>query len=121
LLTGTEHDRRNQNPGPSGASPRIATGASSPDERADLLALGGADERAHLRLVVERIAHAQRADGLLQRLHEAVQRAALHEDPRARAAVLPGIAEHASGAIAAACSRSASAKTTFALLPPSSR
>ena len=63
-------------------------------ERRDGLALAGRDQRAHLGRLVERVADLDRLDRLLERLHERVERRALDEDARARAAVLPGVAEH---------------------------
>ena len=54
----------------------------------------------------------------LEALHERVEHAALHQDPGARAAVLTGVVEEAVGADAAAVSRSASANTMLADLPP---
>ena len=63
-------------------------------ERGDGLALAGRDQRAHLGRLVERVADLDRLDRLLERLHERVERRALDEDARARAAVLAGVAEH---------------------------
>ena len=57
----------------------------------------------------------------LEQLHEPVVDTALHQDSAARAAVLAGVVEHPGRrAVAAARSRSQSAKTMLALLPPSS-
>ena len=63
-------------------------------EGGDRLALAGRDQRAHLGRLVERVADPDRLDVLLERLHERVERRALDEDARARAAVLAGVAEH---------------------------
>ena len=68
-----------------------------------------------------RVADPHPADRHLQQLHEAVVGRPLDEDARPGAAVLPALSNTAIGAEAAARSRSASAKTMLALLPPSSR
>ncbi len=65
--------------------------------RGDLGALVGRDERAHLGLVVERVTDLERLDGLLKRLHEAIERGPFDEDARPRAAVLARVAEHSKG------------------------
>src|SRR5712692_11181247 len=64
------------------------------DERRDLLALLGGDQRPHLRLLVERVADPELVDRVREQLEEAIERASLDEDPRARAAVLAGVPEH---------------------------
>ena len=63
-------------------------------ERADGLALLGGDQRSHLGPLVERVADAHRLHLPLEELEEAIEHALLHEDPRARAAILPRVAEH---------------------------
>ena len=91
------------------------------DERRDRLAVRGRDQRPHLGRLVLGVADLHPARRLDEQLGEAVVRALLDEDARARAAVLAGVVEDGvRRALAAAFSRSASAKTTFADLPPSS-
>ncbi len=77
------------------------------------------DQRPHLGLLVGRIPHSHPARRLDEQFEEAAVGAPLDEDPGARAA-WPRVVEDPDGAAAAARSRSASAKTTFADLPPSS-
>src|SRR5216683_3106534 len=52
------------------------------------------DQRAHLSLVVEGVTHPEGLDRLLERLHEAVERRPLDEDPRSRTAILARVAEY---------------------------
>jgi hypothetical protein len=110
----------NQYPGPSGAVPRKATGASSLRRRRPSRA-GRPRSAPHRRAVGERVAHPDLLDRRSHQLEEAVEHGALDEDPRARAAVLARVAKTAPGAPAAAFSRSASRRSPFADLPPSSR
>ena len=108
-----------RSPRPSGASPWKSTSPSTND--GDLLALLRGDQRAHLGRVVLGVADAHAARRADEQLDEAVVGGALDEDARARAAVLAGVAEDGVGrARRPPRSRSASAKTTFADLPPSS-
>ena len=66
------------------------------------------------------IADPDAAVAAIEQLDEPLVDRALDEDALARAAVLAGVVEDGVGAAAAARSRSASAKMTFADLPPSS-
>ena len=90
------------------------------EERADPFVLTTRDQRAHVGAVV-RAADAPRGRGLDQAVDEPAVRARLDEDAAARAAVLTGVSKTATGAPAAAASRSASANTTFGDFPPSWR
>ena len=81
-------------PGPSGALPRIATGASSGTKEATVSRWPAEISGPICGRLVERVADPHRLDRALERLHEVVDRRALDQDPRARAAVLAGVAEH---------------------------
>ncbi len=92
---GRARSGRTRSPAPRARVPRNATRSPSSRNEDDRLALAGGDQRAHLRVLVQRVAdahrlHGARSSAAMKRLH----RLLLHEDPRARAAVLPGVAEH---------------------------
>ena len=57
------------------------------------LAVRARDQRADLGALIERIAHDERLRGRGERLDEGVVNARLDQDPTARAAILPGVAE----------------------------
>ena len=87
----------------------------------DRLALAGRDQRAHLGRLVERVADPHRLDRLLERLQEAVDApsarpgsASARSSPGRRCRTRPAAPRRPPR------SRSASAKTTLADLPPSS-
>ena len=121
LLTGHSTVGGNQNPGPSGASPRIATGASSSTKEptcsrwaalmsGPICVSSSSGSPTRSAPTASSSASMKRSRALRStRIRERAQQS------------WPALPNTASGAIAAACSRSASAKTTFALLPPSSR
>ena len=94
VATGASTVGGNQKPGPSGAWPRKATGASSGTNDATRLAVAGRDQRAHVGVGLGRVADPHAADRRLQQLHEPVVGRALDEDARPGAAVLPGVVEH---------------------------
>ena len=58
------------------------------------LAMGARDQRADLGARIERVAHHQRLGSGGERLDEGVVNRRLHQDPAARAAILPGVAVH---------------------------
>src|SRR6266700_4186449 len=63
------------------------------DVAGDAFAVRGADQRAHLGLVVGRVGDDQPGDGRLEQHHEPVVRAALDEDARPGAAVMTRVVE----------------------------
>jgi len=63
------------------------------DERRDGLPVRGRHERPHLRRLIGRIADLHALRGLDEEVEEPVVHQALHEDARARAAVLAGVVE----------------------------
>jgi hypothetical protein len=63
------------------------------DEGGDRLALSGRDQRAHLGRLVEWVADHDPVDHGRHRGEEIVKEIPLHQDARARAAVLPGVVE----------------------------
>ena len=89
-----EHRRREPEAGAVGRAAADRHRRVVRHERGHGLALALRDQRAHLGGLVERVADPDRLDRLLEHLHEAVERRALDEDARARAAVLAGVAEH---------------------------
>src|SRR5215207_3270809 len=92
------------------------------DVRRDGFFVLGGDERAHVCRLVEWVPDAEALDCRLHEGEEVVEDAPLDEDARAGAEQsCPALPKTAAGASLAAFSRSASAKTTFADLPPSSR
>ena len=120
LLTGHRTVGANQKPGPSGASPRIATGASSSTNEATVsrwpALMSGPIWVSSSSGSPTRSAPTASSSASMKR-----SRAPRSTRMRERAQQsCPALPKTASGAIAAARSRSASAKTTFALLPPSS-
>ena len=109
----------NQKPGPSG---HVALeGDAAVDERRDGLAVRGGDQRAHLGRLAGRVAHLHAAGRRRRgargsgRRRSARRRCASGRSSPGRRCRRPR-----TGAAAAAFSRSASAKITFADLPPSS-
>ena len=121
LLTGHSTVGGNQNPGPSGASPRMATGASSSTKEPTCSRWAA--------LMSGPICVSSSSGSPTRSAPTASSRASMKRSRALRSTRIreraqqswPALPNTASGAIAAACSRSASAKTTFALLPPSSR
>ncbi len=63
------------------------------EEGGDLCPVIGGDEWTHLGGVVQRVADLDVLDGCLERGQEPIDRGALDQDARARAAVLSGVAE----------------------------
>ena len=92
------------------------------DVRGDRLALVGGDQRPHLRSTRRAGRRPRsRSTALLERRHELVHRRALDQDPRARAAVLAGVAEDRAAAPPRRPPRGRRRRrSTFADLPPSS-
>ena len=91
------------------------------DEGPHLIELAFADDRADIRLLVQRIAHPHRVDTGGERVHEAIVDRALDIDAARRRAALALAGEaHQVIAPATVLSKSQSANTTIGLLPPSS-
>ena len=108
-------------PGPSGARAADRHRRVAGDVGGDRLALVGRDQRAHLGRLVERVA--DRASPRPRCSSAAMNSSSAERSTRIRERAQqswPALPKTASGAAAAAASRSASAKTTFADLPPSS-
>ncbi len=119
--TGASTVGGNQKPGPSGGRALDRHGCVGADVGGDAVALLGGDQRAHHRLGVQRRADLEALHVRAQQLQELVQ----HQSPAqagasARSSPGPALSMTAHGAAAAAVSRSASAKTMLADLPPSS-
>src|SRR3954453_7883774 len=120
LLTGHSTVAGNQNPGPPGASPRIATGASSSTKE---LTCSRCAALMSGPICVSSSSGSPTRSAPTASSSASMKRSSAPRSTRIRERAQqswPALPNTASGAIAAACSRSASANTTSALLPPSS-
>ena len=120
-VDGREHGRREPEAGAVRRAAAEGDGRAVVEEGGHAVALGGGDQRAHLGALVERVADAQRLHAAARAAPGSASSAARCTRMRERAQQSwPALPNTASGAAAAAASRSASAKTMLADLPPSS-